>query len=490
MVQINIRDKIKSLRETMGVEYKRPDNSKMETMADCLFGCSKALDYLYLDRGLTDDTIKHFNLGYDYDKNAIAIPIYKKMEGKEVLINIKYRFLEPDKMKYTSERGAETWIYNEEGIQRGVEKKSILIVEGEFDLMSAWQSGVKSIVSPASGKDSYGVWVEMLDNIPEVYIAYDNDKAGQSTSIKLAERLGTEKCYEIKYPDGIKDANEFFKKNGREEFKSLIKTAKPFYTYQYKGLGEIINSLRFNTVDTIKTKFIPNVDIEKDWLIVISGRTNAGKTSYTMNMANEFSEQNIPTLIFPFERGIDSVGKRFLQVKFDKTTAEFITLKEDEWKPIIEQSLEVPIYFATPKKEDIVETIIKAKRLFNTKVVIIDHLDYIVRHVQGNREAEISNTLQDLKRVAEEQGIIMIIVSHIRKIDQAGSELQRKAGIEDLKGSASLYQDPECVVLLDGDGETEMEVRVVKNKGAMGNKLFKFKPSTGRLTDNHDFETF
>jgi archaellum biogenesis ATPase FlaH len=488
--QINIRDKIKSLRETVGVEYKRPDPSKIETLMDCLWGCSKALEYLHLERGLTDDTIKHFNLGYDYDKNAIAIPIYKKIEGKDVLINIKYRFLEPDKIKYTSEKGAETWIYNEEGIHRGVEKKSILIVEGEFDLMSAWQSGIKSVVSPASGKDSYGVWVEMLDNIQTVYIAYDNDKAGQSTSVKLADRLGTDKCFEIKYPEGIKDANEFFKKNTREQFKDLIKTAKPYYTYQYKGLGEIINSLRFNSSETIKTKFIPNVDIEKDWLIVVSGRTNAGKTSYTMNMADEFSKQNIPTLIFPFERGIESVGKRFLQVKFDKTINDFQMMSEEEWKPIVEESIDVPIYFSTPKKEDIVETIIKAKRLFNTRIVIIDHLDYIVRHVAGNREAEISNTLQDLKRVAEENGIIMIVVSHIRKIDQAGAELQRKAGIEDLKGSASLYQDPECVVLLDGDGETEMEVRVVKNKGPMGSKMFRFTPNTGRLTDNHDFESF
>ena len=81
-------------------------------------------------------------------------------------------------LKYTQEKGCEVWIYNEDGISRGQSKGGVLITEGEFDCMSAWQAGFKNVISPASGKDSYGVWIELLDSIPKVYIAYDNDKAG------------------------------------------------------------------------------------------------------------------------------------------------------------------------------------------------------------------------------------------------------------------------------------------------------------------------
>ena len=112
-------------------------------------------------------------------------------------------------------------------------------------------------------------------------------------------------------------------------------------------------------------------------------------------------------------------------------------------------------------------------------------MDYIVRNVSGNKEAEIGQTLQTLKRVAEEHGIVMLIVTHIRKIDSAGAQTQRKPNVEDLKGSSSLYQDPECVVLLDGDTQ-QIHVNVVKNKGEMKSKTFSFNAMTGKLTDNID----
>jgi hypothetical protein len=477
-----ISEKIQSLRQTTGFQYKKPDPDKLTSMQDEMWGTPSAMEYLK-GRGLADETIKHFGLGYDGERRAIAIPIYKSGE----LINIKYRYLEPDKNKYTSEKGCETWLYNEDGVELGMQRKSLLVVEGEFDAMAVWQTGLKSVVSPASGKDSYGVWLELLDNIPSVYIAYDNDQGGKEASLRLAERLGVEKCFEINYPTGIKDANEYFNSYTKEDFKGLIGEAKPFYTYQFKGMGDIIDSLRTDTETGTQTGFIPEVEMGKDWLVVVSGESNVGKTSYVMNVAEDLTSQNIPTLVMPFERGVESVGKRFLQVKFDKTIGDFKLLSNEEWQPVIDRCVDLPMYFSVPKKDEITDTIIKAKRLFDTRVVIIDHLDYIVRHVSSNRESEISNTLQELKRVAEEHGIIMIIVTHIRKIQQAGSDMKRKPNIEDLKGSASLYQDPECVVMLNGKQEDdEIVVDIVKNKGAMVSKDFSFRADTGKM----DLTTF
>jgi len=440
------------------------------------------LEYLRNERGLTDETIKHFNLGYDKERNAVAIPAYKNGE----LINIKYRLIKPDKTKYLNERGTETWIFNEDGIQRGIKKGGVLIVEGEFDAMTAWQAGFHNVISPSSGKDSYGVWLELLDNIPKVYIAYDNDKGGKDTSIKLAERIGTEKCYEVNYPLNVKDANDFFKSRTREDFVKLLENAIPFYRYRFKSVGDIINDLRNDKDDSISTRFIPKVKIGKDWLVVISGKSNIGKSSVVLNIADDFTKQGIPTLVMPFERGIESMGRRFLQIKFNKTSQDFQNTEDREWDSIISDCVDLPVYFSTPKKEEIVDTIIKSKRIFDTRVVIVDHLDYVVRHVQGNREAEISNTLQSLKMVAEEYGIIMLVVTHIRKTDSPGSMIQKKPSIEDLKGSSSLYQDPECVVLLTGD-ETSLNVNVAKNKGEMKSQEYTFHPSTGKMIEKDDF---
>lgn len=479
-LKLSLADRVQSIGSVVGADYTRPDPEKLKKYQTDLEECGDAKKYLEVSRGLSVDTIAHFKLGYDTTRHAIAIPIFKRGE----LVNFKYRFIAPEKLRYSSERNAETWIYNDEGIQIGLEKKGILIVEGEFDLMSAWQAGITNVVSPASGKDSYGSWIEIIDNIPKVYIAYDNDTGGKETSIKMAERLGTEKCLEIEYPEGCKDANEYFKTHTKDEFRTLIKLARPYYSHKYKGLGDVIKGLREKKDDTIELLHMPKVKLEKDWMVMISGVSNVGKTSYVLNLVDELTQKGIPTLVFPFERGIESVGRRFLQVKFGMTLEDFSMQDEEDWTKMVATCVDTPAYFSMPKKEDMVDTIIKSKRIFDTKVVVIDHLDYIIRHVTGNKEAEIGNTLQDLKRVAEENGIILLIVSHTRKIENPGGwKTKKKPGMEDLKGSSSLYQDPECVVMLSSEEENTIHVDVLKNKGEMAFASYKFDARTGKITN-------
>ncbi len=470
---------IQSIRDTIGKTYTRPNPKSVALYEVELKANELALKYLNETRGLTDETISNFHLGYRKDYNAISIPIFKEDE----LVNIKYRFINPTASRYSGEGNAETWLFNEEGLSVAKETGRLLIVEGEIDAMSVWQAGVRNVISPASGKDSYGVWLERLDNIPKVYIAYDNDVGGNETAKELATRIGIDKSYNVKYPKGTKDANEFLTNHTGEDIKKLLNESKPYYSYEYRGLGDIIESLRSSKNDELKIPFIPKVEIEKDWLVIISGKTNAGKTSFVMNIASWLAEQNIPTLIMPFERGIESVGKRFLQIKFNKTIQEFKETTPEEWDTIIEKTVDAPIYFSMPKNTEIVHTIEKARRLFGTRVVIIDHLDYIIRNAHGSKEAEISRTLQELKRTAEDNQVIMLIVTHVRKIDDAGSLLKKRAGIEDLKGSSSVYQDPECVVMLNGENEM-LHVEIVKNKGEMSSQDFDFNIATGKLTDS------
>lgn len=477
----SIADKVQSLQTQVNAVYKKPDTEKMRKYQDDLAGNPQAMDYLILERNLTLDTIKNFKLGYDVERDAIAIPVFKRGE----LINIRYRFINPgDKAKYSQEKDCEVWIYNEDGVQAAMKKRGILIVEGEFDLMSAWQAGFKNVVSPASGKDSFGIWLELLDNIPRVYIAYDNDKPGKEASIKMAERIGQEKAFEILYPDGIKDSNDYFKKHTPEEYRVLISTARPYTSYQFKGLRDVIEDLRFNKQETFVSKFIPDVKMGQDWLTIISGKSNVGKTSYCMNLAMDFTNKGIPVLVLPFERGNQVVGTRFLQAKYGLAENDFETVDDPTWEKITKECIGLPLYFSLPTKAETIEVIKKSKRIFDTKVVIIDHLDYMIRSSQ-NKEAEIGNTLQELKRIAEEFKILIIIVTHIRKIEQMGSTQKKKPGIEDLKGSSSLYQDPECVIMLTSPKVGVLEVDVVKNKGKMSTKQYHFNQESGKIGEEY-----
>lgn len=472
---MSLEAKIASIKDSLNATYVKPDPATVAKYRSNLNDYPTALDYLHIGRGFNSETIDNFKLGYDPERDAITIPVYKRGE----LINIRYRYLNPTGAKYSQEKGCEVWIYNEDGIQKGQSKGGVLIVEGEFDCMSAWQAGFKNVISPASGKDSYGVWIELIDTIPKVYIAYDNDKPGKSAALNLAERIGTDKSFEVLYPEGIKDANDYFKIYNSDNYKDLIRSARPFYKYKYQGVKDVIDSIREKTENILQSKFLPFLEMEEDWLIVYSGMSNIGKTSGSLNVVNEMVSRGIPCLVLPIERGVRTVGKRFLQVRYNKTQGELSSFDDSDWNKIIPDILELPLFFSVPSPDQVIETVIKAKRLFNTKVVVVDHLDLMVRKSDAkNINTETSTVIQKFKQVAQEHGIIFIVIHHIKKQESLGA-VPKKPRIEDLKGSSSVYQDPEAVVMLSEPEKGQIEVSILKNKGAMGSKIFEFNTATG-----------
>lgn len=483
---MDLKNKLQSLQQSLNVEYKKPDPKKLTDMTNKIRE-SPAWDYLTKERGLTEETIAHFQLGYDDKKKAVAIPHFKNGE----LINFKYRFLNPKDTRYTSEAGAEPWVFNDTGFITGKEKGAVAIVEGEFDCMAMWQLGFKNVVSPGSGANSYGQWLEIVDTIKQVWIAYDNDEPGQSAAKELASRVGIEKCRNVSYPEGVKDANDFLLKHSSSDLRELFSKAMPFYKYEFSGLGDVIQRIIDDPMDYLEVELLPFVKLEKDQLVVLSGNTNAGKSTVALNIINDLAKRNIPSLFMPFERGVYSLGRRYIQIALGKTQEDMQFTSKDEWKQHSYELARHPVYLAVPEKNKIIETITRAKRLFGIRLVIIDHLDYIIRNVSGNRETAIADTVQSMKRVAEDLGVIVVVVTHVRKLDEPGATSPRKPGLDDLKGSSSLKQDPEVVAMVNPlDNGSAVEVNILKNKGPMGHKAFKINNATGVIAGEYDADDF
>lgn len=483
---MDIKQKIQSLQQTIHANYTKPDPQRLDKMVASLRD-SPGWKYLTEERGLTAETIDHFKLGYDKTKNAIAIPHFKSGE----LINIKYRFLKPKDIRYTSEPNAEQWLYHDEGLDVAKEKGAVAIAEGEMDCISLWQMGFKNVISPGSGANSYGVWLEELDKIKSVWIAYDNDNPGQSAAKELADRIGLEKCRNVQYPEGTKDANEYLLKYSQEDLRVLFSKSTPFFKYEFSGISDVIQKLIDDPQEYLEVSVLPGVKLERDQLVVLSGVTNGGKTSVSLNILRELSEKGIPSLIMPFERGVYSVGRRFLQILFNKSQEDMQFTSKEEWARLIPTVLGRPVYFAVPDRFKISETIARAKRLFGVKLVIIDHLDYVIRNQSGNRENAIADTMQSLKRLAEELAIIIVVVTHVRKLDDPGSHTHRKPNLDDLKGSSSLKQDPEVVAMVHPtDDRLGIEVDIQKNKGPMTSKKFNINMDTGLMHGTYDPNNF
>ena len=121
-------------------------------------------------------------------------------------------------------------------------------------------------------------------------------------------------------------------------------------------------------------------------LVVISGKSGNGKTLFAQNLIKNFTDDGVPTLFFSYEVKMSNVYKTFIKMGMEE-------------KPMI----------YTPKKNVtgdikwIKEKILEADKKYFTKIVVIDHLDFITAKdikTSDLRRNEINNIVSDLKTFA------------------------------------------------------------------------------------------
>jgi twinkle protein len=125
--------------------------------------------------------------------------------------------------------GAELIPYNADAIRTAADEKSyLLITEGEIDALSWLSANVLNTISCPNGtKNMHWLdkYMELFEEIPEVYIAYDNDKAGREAIKVLTGRFGADKVKIVKYPEG-QDANQMLMEQGWESLRHIYADAE------------------------------------------------------------------------------------------------------------------------------------------------------------------------------------------------------------------------------------------------------------------------
>jgi DNA primase len=221
------------------------------------------------ERGLTEDTIKAFKLGYSPD-SWDALKSYLKEKGAgdkqielsglvsvneekgRVFDRFRGRIMFPvldingkpiafgaramgkDEPKYLN--SPETPAYTKGNQLYGLfqareeirRKKFVILVEGYLDLLTPWQNGVKNCVA-SSGTAFTEAQAKLLGRFArKVVVNYDGDSAGVKAARKAIETLLAED-FEIKIlvlPEGS-DPDEFIRSNGVEAYNKHRSKAAP-----------------------------------------------------------------------------------------------------------------------------------------------------------------------------------------------------------------------------------------------------------------------
>lgn len=210
-----------------------------------------ALKYL-LDRGLSEDVIKHFNLGYAPRDSNIALNFFNSNKinfdlmveagllGKNdngdyydvfkdrVMFPIKNnqnqvvafsgRTMSSDKSvpKYYNTHETKifekrTVLYNFSDARSFIAKENeVILCEGYMDVIKAHQNGMKNAVALMGTNIDNNKLKELLSLVKKITLSLDNDEAGSKAQIEIGNRIiqTTDNVYKLKF-SGAKDLDEF-----------------------------------------------------------------------------------------------------------------------------------------------------------------------------------------------------------------------------------------------------------------------------------------
>lgn len=143
---------------------------------------SAALEFLHTKRGLTDDTIHRFQLGYN--NGRITIPLFDDTGCYNIR---QYDWEKKGNAKVISwERGrGRTSLFPYPAFWGD---GPLFLCEGEMDCLTMHQLGFNAVTNTAGAGTWKSEWNYLFAN-REVNICYDNDRAGQNGAANVANNL-------------------------------------------------------------------------------------------------------------------------------------------------------------------------------------------------------------------------------------------------------------------------------------------------------------
>lgn len=462
---------IASLDTMISKKYKPLDVKLVEKYEENLVKSSKALSYLK-ERGFTDDIIKHFRLGCE--EQWITIPHFQN----EQLWNIKKRnYVEKEFIRVT---GQPTVLFNIDNVR--TDKPTIVLVESETDTIAAHQMGINNVVGLTAGAETFKPkWIPFFRQFKKVFVCLNSDTVGQKGAYKLAEKIGFDKCRNIVLPTN--DVNDYLQEFSADEFMSEFGKAKPFNLKNVTDMSEYIDNIdewfdkdgsmtgipiQFEKLNTFLSGF------KKEDLIVVSGDTGIGKTTFNLNILYHLLKNNRRCLGFFLEGKIMYYIMRMMSMH-SKKNMDDLRKNVEEWEEMKQLFSYMPMFFYSGSQADLDFRKLKdlmsaAVKLYDIEYVLIDNLQ---RLIKSSRDVvnDTSAAVSELKSLAVDLQIPIVLISHIKRLERG----TKRVIMHDAKSSSTISQDSDIFLALwDNknieDQESDLILTIEKNRMGEGGK--------------------
>ena len=284
----------------------------------------EALDYVVKKRGLNRQTIAEFLIGYAPDGGRNLVTALEKrgfsraeladaglvnrfggdlyrgrmtvalMDGSGEVVGFTGRIIrdDPNSPKYLNT--PQTLLFDKSrhifGLSQAKEaiRKSdvAVIVEGNLDVVSSHQAGVKNVVATAGTAMTEQHLKALARLAGRIRLAFDGDKAGLAATeraIELAQRVGVE-LEVVTLPDGAKDPDELIQQDPKL-WQRAIDEAQPAVQWvisQYsarENLKSAEGKRRFSTAAINLIRNLKDQVEQEHYLQIVSEKTGSSMTT-------------------------------------------------------------------------------------------------------------------------------------------------------------------------------------------------------------------
>lgn len=224
-------------------------------------------------------------------------------------------------------------------------------------------------------------------------------------------------------------------------------------------------------------------------LIILAGRSSAGKTTVATTIAYNMAVAGIPSVFYSMEMSSKQLVARIMsrQTRVSSSLTLYGKLNDDEYKRVYDNALELrtlPIYFDEKSKTSFKRILLSIKRMVRrkkVKVVFIDYLQILANGADDNREAILGDMARDLKRLAVELNIAICALSQLNRSDRESG----KPKISQLRGSGQIEEACDIGVLISRKEHSDVatiEIGKGRNIGLASEKI-KFNSSLSYFSD-------
>lgn len=522
-------------------EIKQESKKEKKDFTNYLKKCSEQInktDYPQ-SRGLSDEIIKKFRLGYD--EHFTTYTGGKTEEWKALIIPItKHDFIvrnldknAPSDKRY-QKRGT-TRLYNKKALYEA--KKPIFIVEGEIDALSIMTLGGEAVAlsSTSSTRRLLGI-IKEKKPVQPLILALDNDEAGKKATQEIIK--GLEEMQVAYYEKSSiygenKDANGLLL-NDRENFKQFINDmehtedeVKNLQKEEYlktsvaNHLQDFINGIN----DNANTRYIPT-GFEKldnildgglyEGLYIVGAISSLGKTTLITQIADQIAEAGDDILIFSLEMARSEImaksisretflnaldnkseGKKYYRKKeFCKTSrgittgARYEKYSEEE-KELIKNSIASYGAYASNiyihegigniGVQEIRDTVQKHINITGKKpVVIIDYLQILApSEIRATDKQNTDKAVLELKRISRDYKLPVIGISSLNR-----ANYKNEISMEAFKESGAIEYSSDVLIGLQFNNISEkFDVNEAKKKTPREIQLVILKNRSGATGD-------